>query len=50
MNKDNPVSQITEAERKIIERIRKLQYGKIVIVVEKNQPIRISEVSENIKL
>ena len=41
---------ISEKEKKLIELLRKVSYGKVVIFLENGQPIRIEEVRESVKL
>ena len=41
---------ISEKEKKLIELLRKIPYGKVVIFLEGGQPIRIEEVRESVKL
>lgn len=42
--------ELSEREASLIKRIRILAFGKISIHMENNQPVRIEEIRENIKL
>ena len=42
--------ELTEKEKKLIELIRKIKYGKVVVILEGGQPTRIEEVRESVKL
>ncbi|MEL7564919.1 MAG: DUF2292 domain-containing protein [Dehalobacterium sp.] len=41
---------MTRKERKIVELIRKTEYGAIKIYVHDHEPIRIEEITKSIKL
>lgn len=43
-------NHLTEREEKLIQLIRKIEYGEIKIIVQNNQPIRVEEVKKSIKL
>lgn len=41
---------LTEKEKRLIEILREIKYGEIVILVQDRQPVRIEEVKKSIKL
>ena len=41
---------ISEKEKKLIEQLRKIKYGEVVVFLQDGQPIRIEKVKESIKL
>ena len=41
---------VSEKERSLIENLRAIPYGEVVIFIQKNQPIRIERVKESIIL
>lgn len=42
--------EITEKEKKLIELIRELCFGKISVIIQDGQPIRVEELVKSIKL
>lgn len=42
--------ELSEREAKVIEHLRAFAFGKIIVHQENNQPVRIEEIRENIKL
>lgn len=42
--------ELSEKEAHLIKRLRTLVFGKVLIHQEDNQPVRIEEIRENIKL
>ena len=41
---------LTEKERKLIELLRQIAYGQVVIFLENKQPVRIEMIKESVKL
>jgi len=41
---------ITEKEQRLIEELRKLNYGQVTIFMQENQPARIEQIKESVKL
>lgn len=41
---------ITEKERRLLEELRRVKFGQVVIHMENGQPVRIEKVKESIKL
>ena len=41
---------LTDKELRLIEELRKISFGKVVIIIEDNQPVRIVETSKGTKL
>ena len=48
MNKKS--MQVNEKEKKLIELIRKVEYGDLKIIVQDQHPIRVEEIKKSIKL
>lgn len=42
--------ELTEAEKKILSIIRKIQFGEVRIVITDQKPVRIEEIKRSIKL
>lgn len=42
--------ELSEKETNLIKKLRLLAFGKVLIHMENNQPVRIEEIRENIKL
>jgi hypothetical protein len=42
--------ELTSQEKKLIDVIRKVQYGEVKIIINDGKPIRIEEVKKSIKL
>lgn len=42
--------ELSEREAHLIDELRMLPFGKVLIHMENNQPVRIEEIRENIKL
>lgn len=42
--------ELTEKEKRLIEEIRKIEFGEMKIVIQNNSPIRIEEIKKSIKL
>ena len=47
---ERAINRLSEQEEKIIEQIRKIDYGEIRVVVNGGQPTRLEEVKKSIKL
>ena len=41
---------ITDKENKLLEELRKVTYGRVVVFMENGQPVRIEEVRKSVKL
>ncbi len=41
---------MSDKEKKLIEELRKIKYGEVVVFLQEGQPIRIEKVKESIKL
>lgn len=41
---------VTEKERNLMEEIRKINYGRVIVFVENGQPARIDEIQKSKKL
>mgnify|MGYP001581960178 CR=1 len=41
---------LTEKEKKLIEILRTVSYGQVVIHLEKGEPVRIEQIKESVKL
>ena len=46
----NACLELTEKEKKLLELIRKLDYGEIKVVIVNNQPETVEEMKKSIKL
>ena len=44
------VITLTEKEQSLIEKLRVIAFGKVVIIMENKAPVRIEEIRESIKL
>ena len=44
------ILEITEKEKKLIEVLRTITYGQVVIFQEKGEPVRIEKIKESVKL
>lgn len=42
--------EISEQERQVIEQMRKIEYGEMLISIKGNKPIRIEEVRKSIQI
>ncbi|SHH74907.1 DUF2292 domain-containing protein [Sporanaerobacter acetigenes] len=50
IDEKNSTMELTNRERKLIEIIRKTEFGEINIIVQDSEPIRIQELKKSIKL
>ena len=41
---------ITENEQRLIEELRKIGHGQVIIFMEEKQPVRIEKIKESVKL
>lgn len=42
--------ELSEKEKHLIEQLRKVNYGEVVVFMQDSQPVRIEKVKESIKL
>jgi len=42
--------ELSDKEQKLIEELRKVPYGQIVIYMENRQPVRIEKIKESVKI
>ncbi len=47
---DKKAMLITEKEKRLIEELRKIKYGEVVIVQREGQPVEIDQIKEKIRL
>ncbi|SHI68190.1 DUF2292 domain-containing protein [Lutispora thermophila] len=50
MDKQLSNFELSEKEKKLIELIRKIEYGEIKVIIQDKLPIRIEEMKKSIKL
>ncbi len=41
---------VTEKEKKLIEELRKIRYGEVVVIQVEGQPVEINKIREKIRL
>ena len=41
---------VTEKEKKLIEELRKIRYGEVVVIQVEGQPVEINKIKEKIRL
>ena len=44
------ILELTEKEQRLIEKLREISYGQVVIYMQENQPVRIDRITESKKL
>jgi len=47
---DINLAELSEKEKKLIENLRLIPYGQVVIYMEKGEPVRIVQIEKSIKL
>ena len=50
MEEEKNMIELTSQEKKLIDVIRKVQYGEVKIIITDGTPVRIEEVKKSIKL
>ena len=50
MTNHNNGDTLTEKEQRLIEELRRISYGQVVIFMQDGQPLRIERIKESVKL
>jgi len=50
MNKKYAIIEVSEKERNLIEYLRKIAYGEVIIFIQDSQPVRIEQIKQSVKL